>query len=55
MAAATARAPFPTQPCGPPNIHATLFHALGISSRAEIRDMPGRPFPVSDGEVLPLS
>ena len=43
-----------TQPCGPPDVHATIFHALGISPRAEIRDMLGRPFPVSDGEVLPL-
>lgn len=51
-----AQGAFPrTQPCGPPDIHATLFHALGISPRAEIRDMLGRPFPVSDGEVLPLS
>jgi hypothetical protein len=41
-------------PCGPPDVHATIFHALGISPRAEIRDMLGRPFPVSDGEVLPL-
>ncbi|HVC95766.1 MAG TPA: DUF1501 domain-containing protein, partial [Pirellulales bacterium] len=43
-----------TQPCSPPDIHATIFHSLGISPRAEIRDMLGRPFPVSDGEVLPL-
>ena len=43
-----------TQPCGPPDIHATIFQAIGISPRAEIRDMLGRPFPVSDGEVLPL-
>ena len=43
-----------SQPCGPPDVHATVFHALGISPRAEIRDMLGRPFPVSDGEVLPL-
>ena len=43
-----------SQPCGPPDIHATIFHLLGISPRAEIRDMLGRPFPVSDGEVLPL-
>ncbi|MDX1948092.1 MAG: DUF1501 domain-containing protein [Pirellulaceae bacterium] len=43
-----------TQPCGPPDIHATIFHALGISPRAELRDMLNRPFPVSDGEVLPL-
>lgn len=43
-----------TQPCGPPDIHATIFQALGISPRAEIRDMLGRPLPVSDGAVLPL-
>ena len=43
-----------SQPCGPPDVHATIFHALGISPRAEIRDMLGRPFPVSDGDVLPL-
>ncbi len=44
-----------TQPCTPPDIHATIFRALGISPRAELRDRLGRPFPVSDGEVLPLS
>jgi hypothetical protein len=43
-----------TQACGPPDVHATIFHALGISPRAEMRDMLGRPFPVSDGDVLPL-
>jgi len=40
--------------CGPPDVHATIFQALGISPRTEIRDNLGRPFPVSDGEVLPL-
>ena len=49
-------AAFPrTQPCGPPDIHATIFHALGISPRATLHDPLGRPLPVSDGEVLPLS
>jgi hypothetical protein len=43
-----------TNPCGPPDLHATIFQALGISPRAELRDMLGRPLPVSDGEVLPL-
>jgi len=43
-----------TQPCGPADVHATIFRALGISPRAEIRDMLGRPFPISDGEVLRL-
>lgn len=43
-----------TQPCQPPDVHATLFHALGISPRAEIRDPLDRPHPISDGDVLPL-
>ena len=43
-----------TQPCEPPDVHATIFHALGISPRAELRDMLNRPLPISDGEVLPL-
>ena len=40
--------------CGPADIHATIFQSLGISPRAELVDPLGRPFPVSDGEVLPL-
>jgi hypothetical protein len=48
-------AAFPrTQPCTPADIHATIFHALGISPRAELQDMLNRPHAVSDGEVLPL-
>jgi hypothetical protein len=43
-----------TQPCGPPDLHATIFHCLGISPRATLRDQLGRAFPVSDGNVLPL-
>ena len=43
-----------TEPCGPADVHATIFRALGISPRAEIYDTLGRPFPVSDGEVLKL-
>lgn len=50
-----AQGAFPkTQACGPADLHATIFHALGISPRATIHDTLGRPFPVSDGEVLPL-
>lgn len=41
-------------PCGPADVHATIFHLLGIAPRATIKDMLGRPFPVSDGEVLPI-
>jgi hypothetical protein len=44
-----------TKKCGPADIHATIFKALGISPRAAIHDQLGRPFPVSDGKVLPLS
>lgn len=43
-----------TQPCGPADVPATIFRASGISPRTEIHDMLGRPFPVSDGEVLLL-
>ncbi len=42
-------------PCGPHDLHATIFRALGISPRAELHDLLGRPFPVSSGRVLPLS
>ncbi len=50
-----AQGAFPhSQPCGPPDAHATIFHALGISPRAIIHDQLQRPFPVSDGEVLKL-
>ncbi len=44
-----------TLPCTPPDVHATIFQALGISPRAEIHDALNRPFPICDGEVLPLS
>ena len=40
--------------CGPADLHATIYEALGISPRAEIHDPLGRPFPICDGEVLPL-
>jgi hypothetical protein len=43
------------KPCGPPDIHATIFQQLGISPRAEIHDQLGRPFPVSDGDPLRLT
>jgi hypothetical protein len=44
-----------TNPCGPPDAHATIFHALGISPRTTIIDPLGRPMSICDGEVLPLS
>ena len=43
-----------THACGPEDFHATIFQALGISPRAEMTDQLDRPFPVSDGDPLPL-
>ncbi|MFP6762914.1 MAG: DUF1501 domain-containing protein [Planctomycetaceae bacterium] len=43
-----------TDACGPEDFHATIFQSLGISPRAEMKDMLDRPFPVSDGDPLPL-
>ncbi len=42
------------QPCGPNDLHATLFHALGLSADEPLRDNLGRSFPLSDGRVLPV-
>ncbi|MCA9212192.1 MAG: DUF1501 domain-containing protein [Planctomycetales bacterium] len=44
-----------TSPCGPADIHATIFNAMGLSPQAIIHDNLGRPLPVSDGRVLPLA
>jgi uncharacterized protein (DUF1501 family) len=43
-----------TLPCTPADMHATVFHSLGISPRTEVHDMLGRPLPLSDGNLLPL-
>ncbi len=40
--------------CGPNDLHATIFSALGISPATIIHDRLNRPFPISDGSVLPL-
>ncbi|MBI3865242.1 MAG: DUF1501 domain-containing protein [Planctomycetia bacterium] len=39
-------------PVEPPDLLATMFHALGISPELEIRDPLNRPFPLSRGRVL---
>lgn len=41
-------------PCGPADLHATIFHALGISPETRLADNFGRTVPISDGHVLPL-
>jgi Protein of unknown function (DUF1501) len=42
------------QPCGPHDLHATIFHALGIPTDATLIDPLGRSFPITDGRILPL-
>lgn len=41
-------------PCGPSDLHATIFHALGISPDAHVTDTQGKPAALCDGVPLPL-
>ena len=41
-------------PCAPPDLHATIFHALGIDGATTIHDLDGRPLTLTDGKPLPL-
>ena len=43
-----------SRPCWPKDLHATIFQALGINPQAELHDQLGRPFTISDGDVLPV-
>ena len=36
----------------PSDLTATILYLLGVSPDAEIRDLQGRPMPVSRGEVV---
>ncbi|MCE9534462.1 MAG: DUF1501 domain-containing protein, partial [Planctomycetes bacterium] len=41
--------------CRPADLHATIFHALGIDPESTIQDPLGRPVGLTDGgRVLPL-
>lgn len=40
--------------CGPPDLHATIFHALGIEPHQMIHDLDRRPHALCDGKPLPL-
>jgi hypothetical protein len=40
--------------CGPADLHATIFHALGIPPDSHIRDALDRPLALTDGRPLPL-
>ncbi len=46
---------FPEEnPVHPSDLHATIFHALGIDPRFTLHDQDNRPLPASDGQVLPI-
>ncbi len=46
-------AAFPTTPpIDPVDIHATMYHALGLDPQRTIHDHLGRPFPLSTGRVV---
>ena len=49
----TASAP-KSDPCQPRDLHATIFHALGIDPHFTVYDMVDRPFPLTDGHALPI-
>lgn len=43
------------KPVAPEDLLATIFHALGLPIDAELRDLEGRPFRMTEGSpVLPL-
>jgi uncharacterized protein (DUF1501 family) len=42
-------------PCGPNDLHATIFHALGIPLDSHLTDFQGRPQAITDGRPLPLA
>jgi hypothetical protein len=41
-------------PCGPADLQATIFHALGIDPAFTVNDHDGRPLQACDGKPLPL-
>ena len=40
--------------CSPGDLHATIFHALGISPDAHVTDTQGKPAALCEGQPLPL-
>jgi hypothetical protein len=41
-------------PCGPADLHATIFQALGISLEAHLTNTQGKPAAMCEGKPLPL-
>lgn len=40
--------------CGPADLHATVFHALGLPLDTQLHDGAGRPHALTDGQALPV-
>jgi hypothetical protein len=40
--------------CGPEDLHATIFRALGIDPALQLSSLDGRPFPLCSGKALEL-
>lgn len=50
-----AQGAFPaSQACSPADLHASIFHSLGIPPNRMIHDQADRPLPMCDGKVLPV-
>ena len=43
-----------SQAATPADLHASIFHALGIAPERRIHDLDDRPLPLCDGSVLPI-
>lgn len=41
-----------SEPIDPVDIHATMYHRLGVNPREHIQDRTGRPWEISAGRVL---
>lgn len=41
--------------CGPADLHATIFNALGIDPHMVLHDLAGRPHTLCDGRALPIT
>jgi uncharacterized protein (DUF1501 family) len=49
------RAAYPKEnPCGPEEVHATIFRSLGLPEETELTDALGRPLALYNGKPLPL-
>jgi hypothetical protein len=41
-----------TSPIRPSDYLATVFHCLGYDAETQVRDLEGRPLPISRGQVI---